>query len=133
VLANLFSNALRYSPAGRPPELHASLSGGTVCLEVADHGPGVPDEQKDRIFEPFERAGDRHPGGGARAHRGARFRRGDGRPDFGGGHARRRADHPGHAAGRPGDQPGSFGPRGHGVMMLGAAGAAGAACAAAVA
>jgi two-component system sensor histidine kinase KdpD len=64
VLANLFSNALRYSPAGRPPELHASLSGGTVCLEVADHGPGVPDEQKDRIFEPFERAGDRHPGVG---------------------------------------------------------------------
>jgi two-component system sensor histidine kinase KdpD len=64
VLANLFSNALRYSPVGRPPELHASLSGGTVCLEVADHGPGVPDEQKDRIFEPFERAGDRHPGVG---------------------------------------------------------------------
>jgi len=64
VLANLFSNALRYSPAGRPPVLHASLDGGTVRLEVADHGPGVPDEQKERIFEPFERAGDRHPGVG---------------------------------------------------------------------
>jgi two-component system, OmpR family, sensor histidine kinase KdpD len=73
VLANLFSNALRFSPAGRPPELHASLSdgslsdgsgGATVCLEVVDHGPGVPDEQKERIFEPFERAGDRHPGVG---------------------------------------------------------------------
>ncbi|MDT7660248.1 MAG: two-component system, OmpR family, sensor histidine kinase KdpD [Pseudonocardiales bacterium] len=64
VLANLVSNALRYSPAGRPPELHASLSGGTVCLEVVDHGPGVPVEQKGRIFEPFERAGDRHPGVG---------------------------------------------------------------------
>jgi two-component system sensor histidine kinase KdpD len=64
VLANLFSNALRYSPAGQPPELHASLSGGTVCLEVIDHGPGVPDEQKECIFEPFERAGDRHPGVG---------------------------------------------------------------------
>ena len=64
VLANLFSNALRYSPAGRPPELHAVLDGGTVRLEVADHGPGVPDEQKERIFEPFERAGDRHPGVG---------------------------------------------------------------------
>jgi two-component system, OmpR family, sensor histidine kinase KdpD len=68
VLANLFSNALRYSPAGRPPELHASLSdgslGATVCLEVVDHGPGVPDKQKERIFEPFERAGDRHPGVG---------------------------------------------------------------------
>ena len=64
VLANLFSNALRYSTAGRPPELHASLDGGTVLLEVVDHGPGVPDEQKERIFEPFERAGDRHPGVG---------------------------------------------------------------------
>src|SRR5215472_2812843 len=57
VLANLFSNALRYSPPGRPPELHASLNattgGGTVQLEVVDHGPGVPDEQKQRIFEPF--------------------------------------------------------------------------------
>ncbi len=64
VLANLFSNALRYSSSGRPPELHASLDGGTVLLEVVDHGPGVPDEQKERIFEPFERAGDRHPGVG---------------------------------------------------------------------
>ena len=64
VLANLFTNALRYSPAGRPPELHAVLDGGTVRLEVADHGPGVPDELKERIFEPFERVGDRHPGVG---------------------------------------------------------------------
>ncbi len=64
VLANLFSNALRYSPAGRPPELHAFLDGSTVRLEVADHGPGVPDELKERIFEPFERVGDRHPGVG---------------------------------------------------------------------
>jgi len=68
VLANLFSNALRYSPAGRPPELHAVLDGApygaTVRLEVVDHGPGVPDAQKERIFEPFERAGDRHPGVG---------------------------------------------------------------------
>jgi two-component system, OmpR family, sensor histidine kinase KdpD len=64
VLANLFSNALRYSPPGRPPELHAELDGGTVLLEVTDHGSGVPDEQKERIFEPFTRVGDRHPGVG---------------------------------------------------------------------
>jgi two-component system sensor histidine kinase KdpD len=64
VLANLFSNALRYSPAGRPPELHAVLDGGAVRLEVVDHGPGVPDELKERIFEPFERVGDRQPGVG---------------------------------------------------------------------
>ena len=33
-------------------------------LEVVDRGPGVPDEQKELIFEPFERVGDRHPGVG---------------------------------------------------------------------
>ena len=64
VLANLFSNALRYSPPNRPPELHAELADGTVLLEVVDHGQGVPDEQKERVFEPFTRGGDRHPGVG---------------------------------------------------------------------
>jgi two-component system, OmpR family, sensor histidine kinase KdpD len=65
VLANLFSNALRHSPAaGRAPELHAQLAGDTVVLEVVDHGPGVPDEAKERIFEPFTRIGDRYPGVG---------------------------------------------------------------------
>src|SRR5579862_3860752 len=64
VLANLFSNALRHSPAdGRPPELRAELAGDQVALEVVDHGPGVPDEAKDVIFEPFTRVGDRYPGG----------------------------------------------------------------------
>jgi two-component system sensor histidine kinase KdpD len=64
VLANLFSNALRHSPAARPPELQAELLDDTVLLEVVDHGPGVPDEQKERIFEPFTRVGDRYPGVG---------------------------------------------------------------------
>jgi two-component system, OmpR family, sensor histidine kinase KdpD len=64
VLANLFSNALRYSPAARPPELQAQLVDGMVRLEVVDHGPGVPDAQKERIFEPFTRVADRHPGVG---------------------------------------------------------------------
>jgi two-component system, OmpR family, sensor histidine kinase KdpD len=64
VLANLFSNALRHSPAAHPPELQAQLLDNTVLLEVVDHGPGVPDEQKERIFEPFTRVGDRYPGVG---------------------------------------------------------------------
>jgi two-component system sensor histidine kinase KdpD len=64
VLANLFSNALRHSQGARPPELQAQLLDDTVLLEVVDHGPGVPDEQKERIFEPFTRVGDRYPGVG---------------------------------------------------------------------
>jgi two-component system, OmpR family, sensor histidine kinase KdpD len=64
VLANLFSNALRHSPAtGQPPELHARMAEDMVVLEVVDHGPGVPDEAKEQIFEPFTRIGDRFPGG----------------------------------------------------------------------
>jgi two-component system, OmpR family, sensor histidine kinase KdpD len=64
VLANLFSNALAHSPAGRPPELRACPAGSSVLLEVLDHGPGVPDAFKLRMFEPFERLGERAAGNG---------------------------------------------------------------------
>ncbi len=64
VLANLFSNALRYSPPSRPPVLRARQQQDTVLLEVIDHGPGVPDELKERIFEPFQRVNDHHGGVG---------------------------------------------------------------------
>jgi two-component system sensor histidine kinase KdpD len=65
VLANLFANAARHSPPGRPPPgLHAHLAGDMVVLEVVDHGRGVPDDAKDAIFEPFTRLGDRSPGVG---------------------------------------------------------------------
>jgi two-component system, OmpR family, sensor histidine kinase KdpD len=55
VLANLFGNALAYSPAGRRPGLRASRCADGVLLEVIDHGRGVPDELKSRMFEPFQR------------------------------------------------------------------------------
>jgi two-component system, OmpR family, sensor histidine kinase KdpD len=55
VLANLFANALAYSPPGRPPQLRTSQAGDSVILEITDHGPGVPDDLKSRMFEPFER------------------------------------------------------------------------------
>ena len=64
VLANLFANALAHSPEGRPPALHAFPAGNAVLLEVADHGPGVADEFKLRMFEPFERLGERASGTG---------------------------------------------------------------------
>jgi two-component system sensor histidine kinase KdpD len=64
VLANLFANALAHSPDGRSPVLRARPDSGSVLLEVCDHGPGVPDGFKQRMFEPFERLGDRPSGTG---------------------------------------------------------------------
>lgn len=62
VLANLFANALAYSPANRPPELTAVQTCDRVVLEVVDHGCGVPAALKEQIFEPFQRIGS--PGSG---------------------------------------------------------------------
>jgi two-component system sensor histidine kinase KdpD len=64
VLANLFANALDFSPSGQPPLLQARQAGDSVVLEVIDHGPGVPDESKARMFEPFERLDARSTGTG---------------------------------------------------------------------
>ncbi|MGB6458142.1 MAG: DUF4118 domain-containing protein [Streptosporangiaceae bacterium] len=55
VLANLFANALAYSPAGQRPGMRASCVGDSVLLEVIDHGSGVPDDLKPVMFEPFRR------------------------------------------------------------------------------
>jgi two-component system sensor histidine kinase KdpD len=57
-LANLLSNALRYSPPGRPPEVVASAKRSAIRIAVVDHGPGVAAADRDRIFEPFQRLGD---------------------------------------------------------------------------
>src|SRR6516225_6834060 len=64
VLANLFSNALDHSPSELPPVLQAHREQDTVVIEVVDHGPGVPDELKARIFEPFQRFDERKVGVG---------------------------------------------------------------------
>jgi two-component system sensor histidine kinase KdpD len=58
-LANLLSNAVRYSPDATPAELVAVASDGHVMLSVVDHGPGVPVAERDRMFEPFQRLGDK--------------------------------------------------------------------------
>jgi two-component system, OmpR family, sensor histidine kinase KdpD len=58
VIANLTANALRYSPPGTPPLLTASALGDRVELRVVDRGPGIPQEDRDRMFVPFQRLGD---------------------------------------------------------------------------
>jgi two-component system sensor histidine kinase KdpD len=64
VLANLFANALYHSPPARPPALQARRVADTVVIEVIDHGPGVPDQLKTQIFEPFHRYDERKVGVG---------------------------------------------------------------------
>jgi two-component system sensor histidine kinase KdpD len=58
VLANLAANAVRHSPAGAPVLVSASTLGDRVELRIADHGPGLAPEDRDRVFEPFQRLGD---------------------------------------------------------------------------
>jgi two-component system sensor histidine kinase KdpD len=59
VLVNLLRNALRYSPVGRPVLVTASAMEDTVQLRIADRGPGIPHGDRDRVFQPFQRLGDR--------------------------------------------------------------------------
>ena len=56
VLINLIDNALKYTPAESPIEVTAEDGGGTVLIEVADRGPGLPPGEERRIFEKFHRA-----------------------------------------------------------------------------
>ncbi|MFI2488863.1 DUF4118 domain-containing protein [Promicromonospora kroppenstedtii] len=58
VVANVVSNAVRYSPPGAKVLFTASAARDAVELRVADTGPGVPDERKVTMFEPFQRLDD---------------------------------------------------------------------------
>jgi len=55
ILVNLLSNAVRHSPTGGAVEIQAVAEGTGVRVHVVDHGPGVPLELRERVFEPFER------------------------------------------------------------------------------
>jgi len=55
ILVNLLSNAIRHSPDGSPVRLAVREDVGAMWFAVIDHGPGVPADLRDRIFEPFER------------------------------------------------------------------------------
>jgi signal transduction histidine kinase len=55
VLENLVSNAVKFSPAGESVRLGASAAQGMVRVEVSDHGPGIPEELRARIFQRFAR------------------------------------------------------------------------------
>ncbi len=59
ILVNVLGNAVRHSPAGQPPLISASEHAGLVEVRVIDHGPGIAAADRGRIFQPFQRLGDR--------------------------------------------------------------------------
>ncbi|MGZ8598513.1 MAG: DUF4118 domain-containing protein [Actinomycetota bacterium] len=58
-VANLVANARSFSPPDSPVGVFGSAARGRVELRVVDRGPGIPAEDHERVFEPFQRLGDR--------------------------------------------------------------------------
>lgn len=65
VLDNLLANALEASPPGTDVRLSAEAEDGHVVLHVADDGPGLPAEERERAFDRFWRS---HPAGSLGGH-----------------------------------------------------------------
>jgi two-component system, OmpR family, sensor histidine kinase KdpD len=57
VLANLIENAARYTPAGTVIRLCAATDGGELVVSVEDHGPGLANEDLERVFAKFQHGG----------------------------------------------------------------------------
>jgi two-component system sensor histidine kinase BaeS len=55
LVANLLGNAIKFTPAGGRIEVVIDAPDGSARLSVADNGPGVPHEERDRVFERFWR------------------------------------------------------------------------------
>jgi signal transduction histidine kinase len=57
-LSNLVANAIRYTPAGGRIRVEAVPEAGAVLLSVSDTGPGIPPDQRERVFERFAQSAD---------------------------------------------------------------------------
>lgn len=55
LLDNLVENALRYTPRGGVVDVVAHASGGQAVLRVVDDGPGIPQAERERVFDRFYR------------------------------------------------------------------------------
>lgn len=65
VIANLVANARRFSPTDAPASVEATADGhDRLTLRVVDHGPGVPEDRWEEMFQPFQTLGDRDPARG---------------------------------------------------------------------
>jgi signal transduction histidine kinase len=57
VMLNLLSNAVRFSPPNSTVRIAMETHGGNANIHVIDHGPGIPQELRNRLFVPFDRLG----------------------------------------------------------------------------
>ncbi|WP_225755452.1 DUF4118 domain-containing protein [Actinotalea sp. Marseille-Q4924] len=57
VVANIAANAVRHSPPGRPARVEVRAGDDVVVVRVVDHGTGVAPEERERMFQPFQRVG----------------------------------------------------------------------------
>jgi signal transduction histidine kinase len=55
ILEHLVENAVKYAPPDTAITIEWALHEGVVQLGVSDEGPGIPDEWRERIFEPYAR------------------------------------------------------------------------------
>jgi two-component system sensor histidine kinase TctE len=55
MIGNLLDNAIRYTPAGGAVTLRVGYEEGGAVLRVEDSGPGIPEEQREQVFERFYR------------------------------------------------------------------------------
>ena len=62
VIVNLVGNGLRHTDG--PVEVTGHADGARACVLIVDHGPGVPVEERDRLFQPFQRLGDQRSSDG---------------------------------------------------------------------
>ncbi|HEU0225720.1 MAG TPA: ATP-binding protein [Steroidobacteraceae bacterium] len=53
VLDNLLSNALKFTPSGGTIHLHAYQAGRSTIIDLADTGPGIPHDERDKVFQAF--------------------------------------------------------------------------------
>ena len=64
LLGVLLDNACKYAPEGGRVDVAVAVDGSRVALTVDDSGPGIPDDQRTRIFDRFHRATDTKGGAG---------------------------------------------------------------------
>jgi two-component system sensor histidine kinase KdpD len=57
-LANVIENAIAWSPSGVAVRVEAGVAGSGVAIRVIDQGPGIPPDQREEVFRPFQRLGD---------------------------------------------------------------------------